>query len=464
MTTWRQPDAPQPVMTSPSHIFGFTTVIVAALAVSTGVAHAQVLDSGTGLVTVGGSARWRAEGSRHSGGTYFDTRGLTAPRHRWMHGRTRLFVEVGAHEAVSALVELQHARTWVNDRQALEDSDQLDLARAWIELRTPVSGEWSVRLGRFRVPAFGDERIMSTDPWDNVGRALDGVQVVWAPHDWRLVLLAANTSESAPLSWSPGYGNDYWFGGAALEMRTIKSLDVDFYAFARHFNRAFGSERATEPDTGRKVDVTLGLRAAWHAGPVRLTAEVYGQLGRQGPDTISAWAAAERIEWRVLDNGFAPTVFFEHAFASGDKRPTDGRINTFDPLFPDRHRHLGPSDYLGFRNTNSLEAGFSVGLGGLATALDGWTFTFVARDTFLASQNDAWYGADGEPVTPDPAGEPAGGRALDGELSGWIEGELADGAVSMSLGLAHWCPNTAARDLRLDLHSIRIWFSTEVRF
>ena len=34
----------------------------------------------------------------------------------------------------------------------------------------------------------------------------------------------------------------------------------------------------------------------------------------------------------------------------------------------------------------------------------------------------------------------------------------------MSLGLAHWCPNTAARDLRLDLHSIRIWFSTEVRF
>ena len=59
-------------MTSPSHLFGFTTVVVGALAIATGVAHAQVLDSDTGLVTVGGSARWRAEGSRHSGGTYFE--------------------------------------------------------------------------------------------------------------------------------------------------------------------------------------------------------------------------------------------------------------------------------------------------------------------------------------------------------------------------------------------------------
>jgi hypothetical protein len=372
-------------------------------------------------------------------------------------------------------LELQHSRLWSNNRNAVQNHDQLDLYQGYVEL---VPGaDWAVRVGRFSVPSFGDERIMSGNEWDSLGRALDGVAATWKPDGAAVTLLAVNTGIEDPVRSSYEDDDDFWFGGMAVELRQLEWLDADFYAFGRYFDRShLGEEHTPHPphgirpgdEVGRRTDVTLGSLLAIRGGGVRLVGEIYGQLGQHGPDTVRAWASAERIEYTPWDGDWhgipAPTMFFEHAFASGDKRYTDGVRNTFDPLFANYHDHMGPFDAVGYRNINALAIGFSQSMALFWEKLRPITFHFVARGSFLASQNDAWYDAQGNEVLRDPTGDTASSRTLEGELSGWFTGRFHDGTLEFSAGLAHWCPNNLAADLDFHEHSYRFWFSTQVRF
>ncbi|MHC5021927.1 MAG: alginate export family protein [Planctomycetota bacterium] len=391
--------------------------------------------------------------------------------------RTRFGGELTISSQWSVTLQLQHARLWSNERDTLDNYDHLDLYQGFVAYTLPGDTGWAVKAGRFSVPSFGDERIMSPNEWDTRGRALDGVAATWNADGLGITLLATNTGIADPVRSTYDDDDDVWFGGVAFEMREWAWLDVEFYALGRYYDRQYlGEEHTPHPphairpgdDTGRRADVTLGTFVALKGGGVRLVGEVYGQLGRYGPDTVRAWASAERIEYTPWEGDWfgvpAPTLFFEHAFASGDKRTTDGVRNTFDPLFANYHDHLGPFDKLGYKNVNALAVGFSHSLGMFWERLRPITFTFVARGSFLASQNDAWYDAEGNAVLRDPTGDTASSRTLEGELSGWFTAEFLDGSLELSAGLAHWCPNNLLGDLNWEEHSYRFWFSTQVRF
>lgn len=380
--------------------------------------------------------------------------------------RLRFGGELTFSDSWSATLQLQHQRRWSDDRDALDNEDQLDLYQGFVEFAP--GADWAIRAGRFSVPSFGDGRIMSDNAWDGLGRALDGVSAIWHPEGAGLTLLLTNTGIDDPVRSSYDNDDDFWFGGLALELRQLKWLDVDFYAFGRYFDQAFAAEDPLDTERGRKLDVTLGTQWALKLGGVRLVGEIYGQFGQHGPDTVRAWASAERIEYTPWEGDFhgipAPTLFFEHAFASGDQRHTDGVRNTFDPLFTNYHDHLGPFDKLGYRNVSALAVGWSQSMSLFWHRLAPVTFTFVARGSFLDSQNDAWYGADGTPILRDPTGDVASSTTLEGELSGWFTSTWLGGDLELSAGLAHWCPNNFAGDLNFHEHAYRFWVSTQVKF
>lgn len=391
--------------------------------------------------------------------------------------RVRFGGDLIIDDRFSMTLRLQHTRRWSDERDALANLDQLDLYEGSVNVRLGPERHWELRVGRFGVPNFGDERIMSSNEWDSLGRALDGVSATWSPEAFGLTILLTNTGDEDPVRSSYDDEDDLWFGGVALEFRQVEWLDVDFYTFGRYYDRRYvGEEHTPHPphsirpgvETGRRADVTIGSLVALKGGGVRLVGEIYGQLGRHGPDDVRAWASAERIEYTPWQGDLygmpSPTVFFEHAFASGDKRYTDGVRNTFDPLFANRHDHLGPFDAVGYRNISALAVGFSQSMGLFWNRLTPITFTFVARGSFLDSQNDAWYDADGEEVLRDPTGDVASSTTLEGELSGWFTAELLGGNLEFSAGLAHWCPNNLATDLNFHEHAYRVWFSTQVKF
>jgi hypothetical protein len=420
---------------------------------------------GDATLRMGGELRARVEGRTPTvEEDPFEWQALTAPTRRTWRRRLRVWAELHLGATAVTHLELQHAAVSSTDQFADPELDRVDLRQGYLALRPAAWRGVTIRVGRFAVPTTGDGRVLSDDDFGDLGRALDGVQVAWERGPFRLRAMAVNVNEADPLPRRPGAGPDHWLAATIVEARAWPWLDLDWLHVERWFPRAFGSEDPGDRRTGPRVDATLGVRAKLRVGPLAVTGETYGQAGVQGPDRILAAATVERIEWRLFDAGPAPVAFFEHAFASGDWRPTDGVRGTFDPLFPDTHAHLGPYDALGWRNVHALATGVSVSLAPLATALDDWRLTFVARGSFLDRRFDAWYGADGEARLIDPTGEGASSHTLEGELSGWVEGTLLEGRVAVSLGLAHWCPNNWLADLGFHEHGYRVWAQTAVRF
>ncbi len=432
----------------------------AALVLAAGTARAQELDA---EVRTGASVRLRGEDLRWDdreshGPVSFRNRDSTT-----LLVRTRVFAETDPRAIVSGRLEFQRSAS--QDTHAGGSTEErTDLSQAWVGIRAPFARDLSLRFGRLAVPRFGDERILSDDDWSNLGRAMDGAHLAWAPRGIRLHALATRLSRTDPLPALGEPTDGYWFGGAVAEARALAWLDADVYALGRSYDSdRFEGETAGDGRTGGKWDATVGARLALRAGPLALTAEVYGQEGRDGPDEVRAWASAEKISWRVLDIAFAPTVFLEHTYASGDSRPGDGRIGTFDPLLPNTHDHHGPFDAVGWRDVNTFRAGLVLSLGGFLKTLEGVKLRLEGRGSFLASRRDAWYGTDSQPVLRDSGKETDTSRTLEGELDAWLEGDLVPGRLTVSAGLAHWCPNNFISDLGRGEHGYRTWLGVGLR-
>ena len=109
--------------------------------------------------------------------------------------RTRLGVEVRPNRKVAVYFQIQDSRIWGEEGagnttqnpslSAGSAIDNLDLHQAYLDLNDlfeRVAGEdaLTIRFGRQEM-AFGDQRLVSTLEWSNVGRAWDAARLIWTP-------------------------------------------------------------------------------------------------------------------------------------------------------------------------------------------------------------------------------------------------------------------------------------------
>jgi len=128
--------------------------------------------------------------------------------------------------------------------------------------------------------------------------------------------------------------------------------------------------------------------------------------------------------WKLSTEGLAPTFDLEYAYASGDTRPTDGKINTFDPIFPFAHFYHGHMDLIRWSNVHAVKLGSKIALGGVSEMFAGWNLHTDFHAFWLASRRDAWYSAGGAQLRRDPTRTVAGSGAIGSELDVYLKGKL----------------------------------------
>ena len=94
-----------------------------------------------------------------------------------------------------------------------------------------------------------------------------------------------------------------------------------------------------------------------------------------------------------------PTVWLYYDYASGDSDPNSGRSTTFNQLYPFGHYYLGWIDLVGRQNIHDLNAHFFL------YPANWITFFCQYHNFWLASSQDALYGANGAPLRRDPTGQ-----------------------------------------------------------
>jgi hypothetical protein len=202
------------------------------------------------------------------------------------------------------------------------------------------------------------------------------------------------------------YNEDFDFYGAYVKYKGFTDAGVEAYFFAVDDT---GNRMNPNGNAGDRSIYTLGTRLWCKRGNFDYEAEVAGQWGRWAGDTVQAWSASVVGGYTFKDLACKPRIGAGFDWASGDRNPTNGTVNTFDQLFPLGHAYLGYLDLIGRQNVTSLNLNLS------AWVVPKKIKSRIAYHAFwLSSRKDAMYNAGGGIVRRDMFGD--SGREIGHEL------------------------------------------------
>ena len=324
-------------------------------------------------LSVGGEARWRYEQVREPGfgAQPDDQTGYVLQRYLlhtdWHFGtRARAFVEIQSG--------LEAGR---NGGPRPTDKNTLDLHEAFVDVKLHNSDRGSValRLGRHEV-AFGAGRLISAAEGLNVRRSFDGARLIvkrgawtWNSTAMRLVLAVPGVfddhSDSGQLCWGAGgNGPRPWLGPGNLAI---------YYIGVRRRNARF------DQGTADAMRHSAGIRVWGSAGRVDYDQEVITQWGSFGEDAIRAFAVTSDVGWMIAPTGRRPRLGARVSVTSGDRDPTETKLNSFDPLFPSI-AYSGKAGLIGPTNLVTLDPTLSFSLHRLLRVTADWA-TFWRTST-----------------------------------------------------------------------------------
>ncbi len=306
-----------------------------------------------------------------------------------------------------------------------EGDDAIDLRLAIVEFGH--ANQTTLKIGR-QVLAYGDERLVGPLEWLNFSRTFDAVKFHYQSKTWSLDAFTSSVvrirrSQLNVSDWLDNTATrNEFFSGIYYSSHFLPFQTTDLYAFHLH----------EENLTGTSNFITLGTR---HKGdPTKLagwdyTVELVGQGGRVNGRPLSAYAYHLEGGYNWLKSSWKPRVALEYSTGSGDSDPNDGRVRTFQNLFPTNHPPYGFMDTFSWQNMHNLVLRLAAQPHPkVKTTLDFHSF-------WLVTTGDAWYRANG--TTRVRAINPNANNHAGYELDFTVNAKLSQ-HLDMLLGYSHF--------------------------
>ena len=306
------------------------------------------------------------------------------------------------------------------------DENRWDLHQLFFDVR--LLGEESpltLRIGRQEL-LYGNERYVSPLDWANVRRRFDGVKLFARGKKWDVDLWYAKPV-LVQRKQRDRWDEDVDFYGVYTSYKGIARHGLDFYFFAIDDK---GERTNPNGRAGDRDIYTLGSRFWGKTGGFDYEAELAGQWGHWAGDRVQAWSLAIDGGYTFATVKWTPRLGIGFDWASGDDDPTDGKVGTFDQLFPLGHKYFGYLDLIGRQNITVVNVNAS------AWPVPSKVRAAMACHTFWLSANeDALYNAAGAPGRRDPSGN--SGREVGHELDLTLLWKL-DVHSSLFFGYSHF--------------------------
>lgn len=283
--------------------------------------------------------------------------------------------------AVSAQVVAQHAARW-----GVFGGDELSMPPLGLYRASLVyddGGLIRVEAGRFEL-AYGDERVLGSVGWSQVGRTWDGLRLGWRPtQDVQVDTFGARYDDAD----GGLLGGDSFLAGVygMWEPATLDVIDaVDLYGlYDLRWGRTLGVDR-------RQI-IMIGSRLAASVADFEATVEGGYQVGLRCPvaDDVEG-CAGERADIRAyfVDSEAAYGIgdlspFVGYSQASGDDGDEDVDSG-YTQLYPTGHKWLGYMDIIGPRtNLREIRAGLDFAVGHVSYRVAAHRFTRLEPATQL---------------------------------------------------------------------------------
>jgi hypothetical protein len=228
--------------------------------------------------------------------------------------------------------------------------NHLDIQEAYADF---VAGPGRLRVGRQELQ-FGSQRFIGTRDGTNVRRTWDGVKYAMAVKSWSIDALYAREVQVDPR----GVFNDDSGTGRSLAgiyaTGNVGASGIDtYYLWSRR------NDRATIEGVANQRRHTIGLRSFGNHGAWFWNWEAAYQFGDHGSDAIRAWTLASNTGYRPAMR-WRPSFMLSANISSGDSQRKDGKLETFDALYPRGNyfseiAQLGPSNFFNLNPYLTLE-------------------------------------------------------------------------------------------------------------
>lgn len=275
------------------------------------------------LLTIGGDLRERVE-------LVDEPRfGLTQPSDQAFLHRILVHGDVRFGQSIRGFVQLGFFESSGRRQRApATDVNRLDLTQAFVDLNfTLAEGSMTIRPGRQEV-AVGASRLISVRNGPNVRLSFDGVRTIYVGKNLR-----ADAFYLRPVETEQGAFDDptsdqrsVWGGYLTLPGPARGAIDLYYLGF-RNKQARFSSI------AGREVRHSLGARVSGAGHRWDWDAEAVAQFGELGGQSIRAWTLATSTGY-TFPAPLRPRLGIKANIASGDAKPGDDKLGTFNALFP----------------------------------------------------------------------------------------------------------------------------------
>jgi hypothetical protein len=304
--------------------------------------------------------------------------------------------------------------------------EDFDLRQAYVELAAGPARRVRFRVGRQELN-IGSQRLIGSSDWGNTARSFNAAQLTVASKRAQVEVFAASVINTHPTSFGTVQAGVNLYGVYGSLHDAKRRTSIEPYVFW-NTNPHVVSEEGVR---GHKNLVTLGVRwtGNW-SNHFDSAVEVADQTGSLSNDSIDAWAGYGIGGYTFAAAPLEPRFSAEYDYASGDQRRGDGRIGTFDQLYPSNHAPYGIADQVGWRNLRALRLGTNF------TPQPKIKANFDYNWFWLASRFDGLYSSGGVQIVSAPTSGAAHtgiGQEADVVMTYAVRPELSLGAGVGSL-------------------------------
>ena len=235
------------------------------------------------------------------------------------------------------------------------DQDPLDVRLAFLAyVNATQAGTFKARVGRQDFD-FDLQRFVSSRDGPNVRQSFDAVWGDWESGQWRFIGFLSQPVQYAldhPLDDTSN--SHFRFHTLRVERQVLGTNELSgYYSFYQKDNVRFLDA------TGDEKRNVFDVRFAGKLNQVDWDLEAMGQTGVIGGKEIRAWGTGARTGYTFAQLGWQPRVGLQMDAASGDHRPRDNLLGTFNPLFPNGY-YFSLAGFTGYVNLFHVKPSLTV--------------------------------------------------------------------------------------------------------
>ncbi|MBI1790704.1 MAG: alginate export family protein [Acidobacteria bacterium] len=271
--------------------------------------------------------------------------------------RLRLNIELKPTPWLQMYVQGQDSRVgWIDPaRVGPLFKDTIDLRQAYLYVRNGEKGRFGLRVGRQELN-FGVQRLVGPLDWTNTARSFDAARLEIGGKNARADIFAASVVRIDPTHFDKRRPGENFHGIYSTFLKAVPESVLEPYLFYKTNPRVAGGSLGL---------YTAGARLVSKPGSKKLygldySAEAARQWGHSGSSGVGAWAGYGIAGYTLSPVRWTPRFSAEYSYASGDRYPRDGKIGTFDNLYPTNHLFYGLADLVAWQNIHNPRLGLDL--------------------------------------------------------------------------------------------------------